>query len=45
VTGKIISDTDLVSELGVNGVVAKPFTEEQLLSVIEKALLAHKAGV
>lgn len=43
VTGKIISDSDLVSDLGVNGVVAKPFTEEQLLSVIEKALVSHRA--
>ncbi len=42
VTGKIVNDAELASELGVAGVVTKPFTEEQLVSAAEKALLSHR---
>lgn len=44
VTGKIISETELVNELNVSGIVSKPFTEDQLLAVVEKALLLQASS-
>lgn len=42
VTGKIISEAELLDELKVAGVVSKPFTEEQLLAAVEAALLLKR---
>lgn len=41
VTGKIVNDAELAKELGVAGVVTKPFTEDQVISAAEKALSKH----
>lgn len=36
VTGKIIDEAQVIETYGVSGVLAKPFTEEQLLGLVEK---------